>query len=274
MPTENCTLIKGTLGTFHDVESTEDEMLEVYPHLGVCNSNRHEEAHTLHTAGRRQALFKLLSKLRNLRVSVSNVSKKVHWMLILHFSFPCTFISNNNVFICFDETSEHHRTVAVTIIQLLRMVIRMVWRSRAERALPVCVFRSWTKPALAKICCRPRLPHRPAFSLLLSCCVCSSTVRLVSQNCFLFPFCCAWIPALDALLTLFGRWFVGHPSCLSACLNVCPAWSWGQTLDSGCLCQLLTPSSYILCDRSTEVFFKGMFHILFRASESEFTFTL
>ena len=50
MPTENCTLIKGTLGTFDDVEITEDEMLEVYPHLGVCNSPRHEEAHTLYIA--------------------------------------------------------------------------------------------------------------------------------------------------------------------------------------------------------------------------------
>lgn len=69
MPTENCTLIKGTLGTFDDVEITEDEMLEVYPHLGVCNSPRHEEAHTLYIAGRRQALFKLLSKLRNLSLS-------------------------------------------------------------------------------------------------------------------------------------------------------------------------------------------------------------
>lgn len=94
----------------------------------------------------------------------------------------------------------------------------MVWCSRAEWALPVYVFRSWTKPALAKICCRPRLPHRPAFSLLLSCCVCSSTVRLVSQNCVLFPFCCARIPALDALPTLCLWSLVSRASLVLICL--------------------------------------------------------
>ena len=155
------------------------------------------------------------------------------------------------------------------------MVIHMVWRSRAEWALPVYGFRSWTKPVLGKICCGPRLPHRPAFSLLLSCCVFSCTGRVVSQTAsFSHSAVPRFLPWMPCPRSVCGRWLVGHPSCLSACRNVSPAWSWGQTLGSGCLCQLLTPRSYILCDRSTEVFFKGMFHILFRAGESEFTFTL
>lgn len=151
-------------------------------------------------------------------VSVSNVSKKVHWMLILHFSFPCTFISNNNIFICFDKTSERHRTVAVTIIHfaLHGHSYGLALPCRVGAAC-VCVPIP-DKPALAKICCRPRLPHRPAFSLLLSCCVCSSTVRLVSQNCFLFPFCCAWIPALDALPTLCLWSLVSRASLVLICL--------------------------------------------------------
>lgn len=95
MPAENCTLIKGTLGTFHDIESTEDKMLEVYPNLGVYNSPRHKEAHIIYTAGGKQALFKLLSKLKkNFRVSVSNVSKKVHWISVNFTFFISLYIYN------------------------------------------------------------------------------------------------------------------------------------------------------------------------------------
>ena len=83
-----------------------------------------------------------------------------------------------------------------------------------------------------------------------------------------------FLPWMPCPCSVFGHRLVLHPSCLSAYLNVSPAWSWGQTLDSSCLCQLLTPSSYILGDRSTKVFFKGTFHILFRVGESELTFTL
>lgn len=48
MPTKNCTVIKGTLGTFHDIESTEDKMLKADPNLRVYNSpRRRKEAHSV-----------------------------------------------------------------------------------------------------------------------------------------------------------------------------------------------------------------------------------
>ena len=37
-------------------------------------------------------------------------------MLILYFSLPCTFITNNKGFVCFDKVSKCHRTVVVTVL--------------------------------------------------------------------------------------------------------------------------------------------------------------
>lgn len=36
-----------------------------------------------------------------------------------------------------------------------------------------------------------------------------------------------FLPWMPCPCSVFGRWLIGHPSCLSACLNVSPAWSWG-----------------------------------------------
>lgn len=48
MPAKNCTFIKGTLGIFYDIESTEDEMLEADPNLRIYNSPRHRKnAHSV-----------------------------------------------------------------------------------------------------------------------------------------------------------------------------------------------------------------------------------
>lgn len=58
-------------------------MLAVQPDVGVYNSPRHKEAHIVYTAGRRRANYSV--SWRNFRVSVSSVSKKVHWIGV---SFP------------------------------------------------------------------------------------------------------------------------------------------------------------------------------------------
>lgn len=165
---------------------------------------------------------------------------------------------------------------------LLRMAICMIWRYRAEWALPVYVFRSWTNPSWP----RPA-PEEDVSSLSQASpqgCFQSSSLLLCLQQhsevgvTKLLPSSRSaargFLPWMPCPCSVFGHRLVLHPSCLSAYLNVSPAWSWGQTLDSSCLCQLLTPSSYILGDRSTKVFFKGTFHILFRVGESELTFTL
>ena len=139
-------------------------------------------------------------------------------MLIAHFSFPCTFISNNNIFICFDETSERHRTVAVTIIQVAphghsyglalpcRVGAACVWvpildKTRVGQDL------LWAQ-ASPQACFQS--------SALLLCFQLHSEVGVT--NCVLFPFCCARVPALDALPTLCLWSLVSRASLVLICL--------------------------------------------------------
>ena len=149
-------------------------------------------------------------------------------MLVLHFSFPCTLITNGKGFVCFDKISECLRTVVATILHSVCFAWPFVWSGatmQSGHCLSMCPDSgqnpSWPRPA----------PEEDV----------SSLSQASPQGCFQFssagfaaahelgvrkllpsPRCAVrgLLPWRPCLRSGFGRWPAVHLSCLSAYLNV------------------------------------------------------